>query len=496
MVRRQTTCVGCAKPFSTKQPAVFHCEFRHQGFPLNIDGTGSWAVPCGVRYHGECIRAGPPFRTRLGANKGLLCPNLNLPHFICELCQVRAMLGRELHNKEADHELLLLERMRLLDSVNYWQQSTMTTYGPYLQFMHRFGRRYSVAVLQPTRLTRPPTSEGIALVWAQLLYSLRVYKGNPIKFNTIRMIRSVASSFYTWDLHYTFPGRVRRDGGRDEVCDFVLPSEEAGVTFATKGLARRIGTQTKPSWALSHIHIAYLDQRLREAYSKSTDDAYRHELACAGFANILGYLGWLRGTELFEARYEDLTIIPPNAGATYGLPPNIGAILLDLMAETKTNPCQVADLVLAYETLSGLSPGYWVSELRRFSSCRHGRIFSTKTEPAWSSRYFRMNYAWPLLEEMMEAGEPTLQVFMTEEGSTLRKHIYSMHSWRRAGRSRAGRNARHNEPRPKGTRKATDDEIYEHGRWTKRRDRKGEAIAALYNQWGLIERLAITIFCM
>jgi hypothetical protein len=46
------------------------------------------------------------------------------------------------------------------------------------------------------------------------------------------------------------------------------------------------------------------------------------------------------------------------------------------------------------------------------------------------------------------------------------------------------------------TRAATKTEIYEHGRWTLRRDNRSEAIDATYNQWGLVERLAVTMLCM
>jgi hypothetical protein len=51
-------------------------------------------------------------------------------------------------------------------------------------------------------------------------------------------------------------------------------------------------------------------------------------------------------------------VIEPRDGPTKGLPVNIGAVTLTLLDETKSDPCQVADVVLAYMTLSGLSPGF------------------------------------------------------------------------------------------------------------------------------------------
>jgi hypothetical protein len=87
--------------------------------------------------------------------------------------------------------------------------------------------------------------------------------------------------------------------------------------------------------------------------------------------------------------------------------------------------------------------------------------------------------------------EPTLQMFGDTKGTRICDKVYSIHSWRRAGRSRAGLAPRHNEPSPKGTRPATKTKIYEHGRWTLRRDNRSEAIDTTYNQWGLVERLAV-----
>jgi hypothetical protein len=92
------------------------------------------------------------------------------------------------------------------------------------------------------------------------------------------------------------------------------------MTFATKGMARRLGTATQPSWALSFIHIEYIDRRLRAAYRSATTPAAKHEYACAGFANLLGYLGWLRGTELCMAMIDNLEVVDPSQGAAHGLP--------------------------------------------------------------------------------------------------------------------------------------------------------------------------------
>jgi hypothetical protein len=144
---------------------------------------------------------------------------------------------------------------------------------------------------------------------------------------------------------------------------------------------------------------------------------------------------------------------------------------------------------MAYETLSGLSLGFWFRDLKQMYPDDTGPLFYTSTAGPWTSRYFRDTYAWPLLEEMRTKDkEPTLQVFGNTKGTQIRDKVYSMHSWRRAGCSRVGRPPRHNEPNPKGTpRQASTAEIYKHGRWTRRRDSRGEAIDVTYNQWSLVE---------
>jgi hypothetical protein len=114
-------CAGCSKPFTRRSPAYHCCHFRKSGFPFQ-DQFGQ-ARPCGVAYHAGCVRAGAPFRTRLADSKGLqLFHQVPMPHFICEACQVRAELRRELHRSIPDLCLLMLERMRMIDCLKLMGQ--------------------------------------------------------------------------------------------------------------------------------------------------------------------------------------------------------------------------------------------------------------------------------------------------------------------------------------------------------------------------------------
>jgi hypothetical protein len=116
---RLTKCVGCNKSYTKKHPCTFVCDFQCHGFPFRDCKSEMWAAPCEVSYHAECIKAGEPFCTRLPLDKGLICPSgPKLPHFICELCQVRGILNHEVMAGIKDLELLLMERMRLIDSLS------------------------------------------------------------------------------------------------------------------------------------------------------------------------------------------------------------------------------------------------------------------------------------------------------------------------------------------------------------------------------------------
>ena len=411
---RLTTCVGCSEPFTKRAPAVHCCHFRRSGFPF--ENSELHARPCGVSYHARCVRVGEPFRTRLADSKGLTLPHqVPMPHFVCEACQVRAELGRELNLLVPDRCLLMLERMRMIDNLNFWAKTTVKKYGSSLRYLHRFGHQFGVHPLQPSPLQAPPRSPAVSLQWALLYYSLRTTKGKDgelhrIGFGTTRQIRSAAAMYCTLDMQDKFPRQVIRDrDGRGLIHEYVSPCAEASLTFAAKGMSRRLGTATEKSWAISHVHIAYMDQALEQAYHRALTPDLQHEISVAAFTNLIAYLGWLRGGEIFEAEETDLVVTLPIDGPTRGLPPGIGAVEYSLLPETKSDPTIVADVVSAFTTMSGLSPGKWALRLQSFIPKVCGKLFSTQITPVWTSRHFREEFAIPLLEQMRRAGEPTLR---------------------------------------------------------------------------------------
>jgi hypothetical protein len=426
-----------------------------------------------------------------------------MPHYVCELCQVRAIRDKELEWSGQMVVLLMLERIRQIDVLNAWTANTFKKYGPYLRWMTKFGQYYGVDPLKVAPLRKPPDSGAIPLVWAELLYSLRTSVGRDgerrrILYNTVRGLRSAAAWYHSMHISYAYPARVMRDRfRRGMILDHVSPTEEALTTLSHSGMARRMGTFAKKSWALSPNHIHMINDGLERQYATALRNNERdisHDLACAGVINLAAYLGWERSSDIFMTAPEAMEVTAPNDGAARNLPPGIGAVEHTLLAETKSDPTLVADVVIAYTTLSGLSLGTWVGRLKEFGPRNPKMLFSTKNIPIWTSRHFRENFAIPILDIHRRRGEPTLAMFSDVRGSRMIDKIYSIHSWRRAGRSKVSRAPRHDEPRPKGARKASPEEVYEHGRWEKKQD--NETMPRRYNQWDLSDRICVTYFCM
>jgi hypothetical protein len=128
--------------------------------------------------------------------------------------------------------------------------------------------------------------------------------------------------------------------------------------------------------------------------------------------------------------------LTPQEGPLRGLPTGMGAIEFSLGDETKSDPCQTADVVMAWETLSGLNLGQWMERLFEHEPAAAGMLFSTDIQAHWTSQHFQEQYAWLFLEQMQREGELTLKVFGTTKGKRINDKVYSLHSWRRAGHSR------------------------------------------------------------
>jgi hypothetical protein len=80
-------------------------------------------------------------------------------------------------------------------------------------------------------------------------------------------------------------------------------------------------------------------------------------------------------------------VVLPNNGPSQNLPPVIGAAEYQLKPKTKSDLTVAADIVIAFETLSGLSLGKWVTCLLKFKSFNGKSLFSMAKTPKWDSHY-------------------------------------------------------------------------------------------------------------
>jgi hypothetical protein len=159
------------------------------------------------------LTIGQPFKTRLKNKDGLLFPKItDLPHFVCEVCTVREVVGRELRSDPSDTALVMLERARLIDTAHHWAASTHKQYQSKLRMVRKFEGDFGVSILLPTPLAKPPSSPDVPAMWLQQQYSLRPggsHAGednqSAVGWSTVRGLRSAISQFYSWDLTIAQP---------------------------------------------------------------------------------------------------------------------------------------------------------------------------------------------------------------------------------------------------------------------------------------------------
>jgi hypothetical protein len=494
-------CAGCRANLKLSE-AQLRCRFHATGFALPGE---KMMVPCHTRYHLQCVRAGIPFTSRLQRSEGLFLPAMTeFPNFICEACTVRTALDRELLATPTDVALLMLERMRLIDIVHAWSQGTHKQYQLRLRQLRRFEGTFGVHILCATPLEAPPTSTAITIMWAQQWYAIqptrRKTDGSPttnVKYSTVRSLRSAAAQFYRLDLQIAFPQKAFIDSSaRAMVSAGCSPTDELSYTLMSAGMSRRLGDESNPSLALSDNHVRYMNDQFERRYHTTQEPRIRTELARAALANLIAWLAWLRAQELFCLCWCDFTITSPIDAATLDLPPGIGAIQLRLLAQTKTDRTRKADVIIAFTTGSGLSPGVWLQRLQSDLGHTLGQstegnsslVFCHQGGQPWSSNFFRTTYLIPSLQEQREMGDPTLRAYDGSTGMTLLEKFWSMHSYRSGARTHV------HQHRQFCARKATPSEVSEHARW--RMKRSSMDMPTAYLQGPIKDRLALTLLCM
>ena len=251
-------------------PGKHHiCLFRKSGF--NVNGTA--LTPCQVWYHPQCIVSAPPFTSRHRKQHDLQYnPSLVVFPFVCELCTVRANVGKELLDFHNDHRFLLsLERMRMIDMFNCWARNTLVNYKSALRSLTTFQSRFGLNILNPQTpiqsFSQPSTDPAIAFGWAVLYKSIlpsAQAKGDTVGFMSLRLLRSASVAYNTFVTALLQPQNHYRDrNNRLLQSNSIAPQENIASQLFLAGLAVRKGTESTKGKPLLHRHFIW-NQRYRE----------------------------------------------------------------------------------------------------------------------------------------------------------------------------------------------------------------------------------------
>jgi hypothetical protein len=223
--------------------------------------------------------------------------------FICEAYTVRAALGWELTWTSGDMQLLMLERMCLIDMVHAWASSTLQGIARYLGRLINFGQKYGIKIFPKAPITQPPRSAVIPLLWGVLEYTLQTPQktGEKIKYNTSRSLQSAASAYHLWEKMLQFPGHMYRDRDNNVIgASHFSPTDSVIATLGNKGMSRRLGTESRPPVALRYSHVAFNQEfRVRQYDGCGDDGLSKYEYTAANFAETCDWGGWLRALETF-----------------------------------------------------------------------------------------------------------------------------------------------------------------------------------------------------
>ena len=457
---------------------VLSCAFQAHGF-------GKFP-PCNVTYHATCISVGAPFTTRRARSAGLSFPAVGQwGTFICELCTVRGIIGREVTGR--DIPLLQLERMRLIDMAWSWSANTHVSYQSKLRAIRRFEQSYGLSILAPTLLQVPPSTPDIPLMWCMEASSLRSgtsRNGGRISFSTVRLFRSAASQFWAWDGLIAHPSAALMTQEGRLSFQACRATDSHGFTLFATGLSARMGTSVAPSKALLSRHVHALDTFLETAF-QAAPRPLRLELALAALANLFFWLGWLRTSEAFGLSWKDVEVLHPANAAEQDLPANVGLLSLRLLPETKSSRTHRPDVIIAYRSASGLCPGRWFHRahaLRPSTARPASLLFRHSDGSPWSSLYFRQRFLYPSLRRQFASGDQYLHA----ASPSVEVQFWSLHCYRRGARTHVSR-------APPGRTRPTTEQIYEHARW--RYSRSSQPIDALYRDWTPFDRVKITHMC-
>ena len=230
-------------------------------------------------------------------------------------------------------------------------------------------------------------------------------------------------------------------------------------------------------------------------YARATTRAERRRIARAACINTAAWLTWARSCEIFGLRWCDIEVFKPGEANQHELPLNVGCCLLELLPATKSDRFTTADVITAFTCSSGLSLGKWLLRLRSNLDTNvawatdQSLLFRHESGATWTSKFYRDKFLIPFLQEQRAAGDAYLLPFDgSEPGNSLADVFWGLHSYRRGARTHVSLT------NPECFRKAKEDEVTEHGRWTKQRESR--PIQQQYYAPPMRQRICLTLYCM
>ena len=251
--------------------------------------------------------------------------------------------------------------MRMIDTAHANSVSTLSQYRTVLARMDKFFVQSSLPLMHHQmnlpNIAHPPLSLAITMFWSMAYYttvpSLHSTGETP-SWNTTRLQRSALSFYKSWWASVCSPGDFFVDNRRLMSDPKLSPTDTILATHTASGMASRLGTESRPSLALNQRHVHWNQNARILSLRTNLTLIERYEQVAAQVAELIFWLGWLRSSETFGIRVQDVEITPPINHGKYGLPLGVGVILLRLLSTTKSQRNKQADMVIAFKTASGL----------------------------------------------------------------------------------------------------------------------------------------------
>lgn len=162
-----------------------------------------------------------------------------------------------------------------------------------------------------------------------------------------------------------------------------------------------MGNSCQVSWALSYVHINYILMRSSSWTGCSTPCKllwWKSSMTCLLWMVALicssNWGGFMAGSCIPRERMPWWPMYHSSLqwGDTKGPPSGIWVVEFNLLPETKFDPCQMAYVVITWETLSGFSLGKYMKHLVDFPSFIPRMLLSTTCHKLWTSHIFHTKY--------------------------------------------------------------------------------------------------------